>query len=178
MSARLGIDTGGTFTDFVLLEEETGELRTAKVPSTPAEPARAIASGLAQLLNGELVDQLVVGTTIATNAALERRGPRLIYLTTEGFQDVPFIGRLDKEFLYDLHEVSALWREYERASTTLADAFVKPAIERYVDGIGETIAEHLELKSWNLLGSNGGYLSAQEARGRPAQLCSPASPEV
>jgi N-methylhydantoinase A len=258
MSARLGIDTGGTFTDFVLLEEETGELRTAKVPSTPAEPARTIASGLAQLLNGELVDQLVVGTTIATNAALERRGPRLIYLTTEGFQDVPFIGRLDKEFLYDLHwqkpkplvrrrdclgvlervdyrgrvvealapreldglaerlrsyadegeevavavcllfsylhseheravreavdralpgaqvslshEVSALWREYERASTTLTDAFVKPAIERYVDGIGETIAEHLELKSWNLLGSNGGYLSAQEARGRPAQL--------
>jgi N-methylhydantoinase A len=255
MSVRLGIDTGGTFTDFVLLDEETGEVRTVKVPSTPQEPARAIAVGLAQLVDGARVNQVVVGTTIATNAVLERRGPTLIYVASEGFQDVPFIGRLDKEYLYDLHwqkpkplvlrrhclgvrervdycgrvveqleestleelcqrlracgedvvvavcllfsylrpehelavraavehvlpdstvslshEVSPLWREYERASTTLADAFVKPAIEGYVNGVGETIRQRLALERWNLLGSNGGFLSADEARGRPAQL--------
>ena len=69
------------------------------------------------------------------------------------------------------HEVSPVWREYERASTTIADAFVKPRDRslrrRESDGSSR---EQLALERWNLLGSNGGYLSAEEARRRPAQL--------
>src|SRR2546427_10196908 len=99
---RLGIDTGGTFTDFVLVDEESGEVRVAKVPSTPDDPARAIAAGLAQLADGA-VGQLIVGTTIATNSLIQRNGPTVLYVTNRGFEEVPFIGRLDKERLYDLH---------------------------------------------------------------------------
>src|SRR2546427_10071539 len=99
---RLGIDTGGTFTDFVLVDEESGEVRVAKVPSTPDDPARAIAAGLAQLADGA-VGQLIVGTTIATNSLIQRNGPTVLYVTNRGFEEVPFIGRMDKERIYDLH---------------------------------------------------------------------------
>src|SRR4029077_18118604 len=68
------------------------------------------------------------------------------------------------------HEVSPLWREYERASTTIADAFIKPVVSRYVQGVGRVIEEKLSAKRWNLLASNGGYLSADQAERRPAQL--------
>jgi N-methylhydantoinase A len=253
---RIGIDTGGTFTDFVLVDEETGAVRRAKVPSTPDDPSRAIVAGLTSL-GGERADQLVVGTTIATNAVIERRGPTVVYVTNRGFEDVPFIGRTDKERLYDLHwqkprplvrrrdcvgvagridhhgriieelderalaelhdelvarrnggdvvvavcllfsyldpaheervvaavheavpgaavsashEVSPVWREYERSITTMADAFVKPTMERYVDRVDAVVDEHLGLSSWNLLASNGGYLSAAEGRAQPALL--------
>ena len=75
MSVVLGIDTGGTFTDFVLVDEDRGAITTAKVPSTPGDPAAAIAAGLARLEGVERVERLVIGTTVATNAVLERRGP-------------------------------------------------------------------------------------------------------
>ena len=68
------------------------------------------------------------------------------------------------------HEVSPLWREYERASTTIADAFIKPVVSRYVQGVGRVIEEKLSAKRWNLLASNGGYLRADQAERRPAQL--------
>src|SRR5437773_3806354 len=106
MSASLGIDTGGTFTDFVLVEHETGMVRTAKTPSVPDDPARAIAAGFEQLPNLESVGHVIIGTTVATNAVIERRGPSVVFVTNRGFEDVPFIGRLDKERLYDLH-----WRK-------------------------------------------------------------------
>ena len=102
MSVRLGIDTGGTFSDFVAVDSRSGEVRTAKVASTPSEPGAAIAAGLAEL--GVLdAEQVVVGTTVATNAVIQRRGARVIFVTNDGFKDVPFIGRIDKERLYDLH---------------------------------------------------------------------------
>jgi N-methylhydantoinase A len=68
------------------------------------------------------------------------------------------------------HEVSPIWREYERASTTIADAFVKPVVDSYVTGVGTVIREHAAAERWNLLASNGGYLRADQARLRPAQL--------
>ncbi len=255
MTARIGIDTGGTFTDFVLVDE-SGTLRTAKVPSTPDDPSNAIHSGLAQLVGGESAGQVVVGTTVATNAVIQRAGPTVLFVTNAGFRDVPFIGRLDKERLYDLHwqkpkplvlrrhcvevggrvdhhgeiveelrpedldglrgrlralasdgtvvavsclfsylnpeqedaiaealreempevpisvshEVSPVWREYERASTTIADAYVKPLIEGYVDRVGRVIRDDAGLERWNLLASNGGYLRAEQARSGPGRL--------
>ena len=68
------------------------------------------------------------------------------------------------------HEVSPVWREYERASTTIADAFVKPVIEGYVDRVGTVLHEDTGLSHWNLLASNGGYLDAGQARSGPAKL--------
>ena len=103
---RAGIDTGGTFTDLVLLDERTGTLTVAKRPSSSREPARAVFDTFAEA-GVELVDvnSIVVGTTIATNAMLERRGAEVVYITTAGFEDVPVIGRIDKQDPYDLHRV-------------------------------------------------------------------------
>ena len=67
------------------------------------------------------------------------------------------------------HEVSPVWREYERASTTIADAFVKPLIEVYVDRVGAVIREDTGIERWNLLASNGGYLRAEQARRGPGR---------
>jgi N-methylhydantoinase A len=256
MSVVLGIDTGGTFTDFVLVDHGRGSVATAKVPSTPGNPARALAAGLERLEGVDRIDRIIIGTTVATNAVIERKGPRVIFVTNRGFEDVPFIGRMDKERIYDLnwhkpkplmnrrdsigiggrfdnhgievtpfaesdlgelgdrlagmadeetavaicclfsylngahekraaeavrealpnadisvsHEVSPLWREYERASTTIADAFVKPVVSRYVTSVGGALAKGATARRWNLLASNGGYLRADQALKRPAQL--------
>lgn len=256
MSIRIGIDTGGTFTDFVLFDDASGTFRVTKVPSTPDDPSRAIHSGLGQLEGSAGATQVVVGTTVATNAVIERRGPDVVFVTNAGFEDVPFIARLDKERLYDLHwqkpkplvrrrdcfgvagrldhhgavvepltedalasltegvaavtdgetvvavsylfsylnpeheqrtaealkerlpgatvsvshEISPVWREYERASTTIADAFVKPVIESYVDRVGTLVEADTGVSRWNVLASNGGYLRADQARRQPARL--------
>jgi len=254
---RLGIDTGGTFSDFIVVDESSGEIRTAKVPSTPSNPPDAIRAGLAALASAGSVGQIVVGTTVATNAVIQRQGPRVLLITNDGFTDVPFIARLDKERLYDLnwsrprplvlrcdsigvrgridhlggevepldyssleairawllthageeppvvavcclfsylradheqsiakfvrsvrpdavislsHEVSPVWREYERASTTITDAFIKPVVDRYVDGVGAELRRRVRAGEWNLLASNGGYLGAEEASRRPVRL--------
>ena len=93
---RVGADTGGTFTDLV-----TADGRVAKVLSTPADPSRAVAEGLAALA-GEPPDVLAHGTTVATNALLERRGARVALVTNAGFADVIEIARQDRPTLYDL----------------------------------------------------------------------------
>jgi N-methylhydantoinase A len=253
---RLGIDTGGTFSDFVVIDEATGEVRTAKVSSTPSDPPAAIREGLARLGAADFVRQVVVGTTVATNAVVQREGPRTLLVTNAGFTDVPFIARLDKERLYDLnwsrpkplvqrrdcigvrgridhhgheiepldrsslepvrtwliqagdeppvvgicclfsylhpdhelaisefvrevrpdavislsHQVSPVWREYERSSTTIADAFVKPVVNSYVAGVGDELKRQFGTNEWNLLASNGGYLRAEEAVHSPVRL--------
>ncbi len=103
---RLGIDTGGTFTDFVLYDGQ--EITTYKVLSTPDDPARAIVHGLTHLFPG--ADsfslppglEIVHGTTVATNAFLERKGAKTLLVTTSGFEDVIFIGRQNRAALYDL----------------------------------------------------------------------------
>ena len=256
MSVVLGIDAGGTFTDFVLVDHDTGAIATAKVPSTPRDPGEAIAAGLARLEGAQRVDRLIIATTVATNAVIERKGPRVVVVTNRDFEDVLFIGRMDKERIYDLnwrkpkplvnrrdclgiggrfdahgkellpledaelaalgqrlaayageevavaicclfsyldgaherraaaavrsalpaaqvslsHEVSPLWREYERASTTVADAFVKPVVNRYVERVGSVLDAGVRAPHWNLLASNGGYLRSEQALKRPAQL--------
>ena len=87
---RIAIDTGGTFTDCVWVED--GELKTLKVFSTPEDPSRAIAAALQKVGAGTGVT-LLHGTTVGTNALLERKGARVALVTTSGFQDVIEIGR-------------------------------------------------------------------------------------
>jgi len=95
---RVAIDTGGTFTDCVWVEN--GELKTLKVFSTPDDPSRAIAGALAKIGAGQGVT-LLHGTTVGTNALLERKGARVALVTTAGFEDVIEIGRQARPRLYD-----------------------------------------------------------------------------
>jgi N-methylhydantoinase A len=93
---RIGIDTGGTFTDFVVLRN--GRLEVFKKFSTPREPEAAILEGL----NGLEPSEVIHGSTVATNALLERKGARVALLTTEGFEDVLAIGRQTRRELYNI----------------------------------------------------------------------------
>ena len=99
---KIGIDTGGTFTDLVVLDDESGEIRTVKVPSTPDEPALAPLEALkvSGVAAGD-VARIVLGTTIATNAGLQKRGSTVLYVGTKGFEDVPIIGRIDRKEAYN-----------------------------------------------------------------------------
>ena len=100
---RIGIDIGGTFTDFVLLDNASGAVRLAKTPSTPDALWRGIDEGLGQLgvdLAG--ASMLVHGTTIGLNCFLERKGAPTGLITTAGFRDVYEIGRVNREEMYDL----------------------------------------------------------------------------
>ena len=98
--AIVGIDTGGTFTDVTLLDTETGRVFTVKTPSTPDDPSRGFANGLAAVLQvagltGRDIARVLHGTTVATNLILERKGARAALLTTTGFKYVIEIGRQD-----------------------------------------------------------------------------------
>ncbi len=95
---RTAIDTGGTFTDCVFLE--SGELRVVKVFSTPADPARAVLNALAEI-QPEGAVEVRHGTTLGTNAMLERRGARVAFVTTAGCEDTIAIGRQTRAALYD-----------------------------------------------------------------------------
>jgi N-methylhydantoinase A len=261
MPIRVGIDTGGTFTDLVALDEDTGALLTAKCPSTPRQPEVAVLDTLeAAAIPPEAVRFLILGTTIATNALLTRRGARVIYLTTAGFEDVPFIQRVNRKFHYDLswrkpvpfcarqdclglaeridkdgqvrlaldeaelervaaalakrldeggergvalavnllfayvnpeHErrlgaflqerfpdlpislsrqVAPIWREYERGSTTLADAYIKPLIGQFAGRLHTGFAGVGLACDWAFMKSNGGNMLASAAAEQPVQL--------
>ncbi|HEV2911738.1 MAG TPA: hydantoinase/oxoprolinase family protein [Pyrinomonadaceae bacterium] len=102
---RVGVDTGGTFTDFVF--ESGMGLRLFKMASTPADPSLAITQGLKRIAleTGARLHQIEVvhGTTVGTNALLERRGARVALVTTGGFEDVLAIGRQARPALYDLN---------------------------------------------------------------------------
>ena len=89
---RIGIDIGGTFSDFVILDESSGQIRILKVPSTPADPSQAVANGLAELVESGLTPARIAffchGTTVATNALLEGKGARAGLLITRGMRAV------------------------------------------------------------------------------------------
>jgi N-methylhydantoinase A len=126
--AVLGIDTGGTFTDFVAITD--GRLIVHKLPSTPADPSLAAAEGAAHF---DLPTDATVahGSTVATNALLERKGARTVLLTTEGFEDVLQIGRQARSRLYDL--------EYQ-PPTPLVPAELRLGVPERVDAQGNAIA--------------------------------------
>src|SRR5687768_18328698 len=93
---KVGVDTGGTFTDVVAADG-----RIAKVLSTPDDPARAVGSGVDELAGGDRPELLAHGTTVATNALLERRGAGVALVTTTGLGDVIELARQDRPSLYD-----------------------------------------------------------------------------
>ncbi|MBI4461070.1 MAG: hydantoinase/oxoprolinase family protein, partial [Acidobacteria bacterium] len=100
---RIAVDTGGTFTDCVILEK--GLLRVLKVFTTPEDPALGILEGIRSLAAHRPASPptLVHGTTIGTNTLLERRGARVALVTTAGFEDLIEIGRQNRPSLYDLN---------------------------------------------------------------------------
>src|SRR5437868_6333972 len=105
-SVCVGIDTGGTFTDFVY--QAGRDLRIFKIASTPDDPSRAIAQGLERIaaeVNSRVMIEVVHGTTVGTNALLQRRGARTALVTTAGFEDVIEIGRQARPELYNLNAV-------------------------------------------------------------------------
>ncbi len=94
----IGIDVGGTFTDLAMLDGETGQIRVAKVPTTPADPADGFANVLREIGDAASGDvRIVHGTTIATNAVLERNGAKVAIVMTRGFRDLLEIGRTRRQ---------------------------------------------------------------------------------
>ena len=104
---RIGVDAGGTFTDFVVLHED-GRLETFKLRSDPAAPAKVILAGLARAA-GDGAAEVVHGSTVGTNALLERKGARTALVTTAGFEDLVFIGRQNRAELYNLAPAPRRW---------------------------------------------------------------------
>ena len=258
---RCGIDTGGTFTDFVAVDERSGELVASKWPSSQDDPVDAIVSVVRESgLPPASIYFLILGTTVATNALIQRKGAHVVYVTTEGFEDVLYIQRMNRRYHYSYewtkplpfvemrdcvgirerigakgevvvplepealeqlarevearleghdvedsaiavcllfsylnpehelrlkeflqsrfpgvavsvsHEVAPIWREYERGSTVVADAFVKPLLQRYVNSVRESL-DSLGLRCpWAIMKSNGGHATASAAEGQPVNL--------
>lgn len=103
---RIGIDVGGTFTDFTLIDERVGEVKFHKVPSTPHDPSEAIERGIAEMLRQHRiaardVSHIGHGTTVATNLIIERKGAQVGLITTRGFRDILEIGRQTRPHLFD-----------------------------------------------------------------------------
>ena len=96
---RVAIDSGGTFTDCVYLVD--GEVRVLKLFSTPADPGRAVLDAVKQVAENPAVPEVRHGTTVGTNAMLERKGARVAFVTTAGFEDTIAIGRQARTSLYD-----------------------------------------------------------------------------
>ena len=235
----VGVDTGGTFTDFVF--KKADHWGVYKLLSTPDNPARAVLEGLDQVGRKEK-KQIIHGSTVATNAILERKGAKTALITNKGFEDVIEIGRQNRSRLYDLayrkepqivppdlrfgikgrvlstgeehqpldmeearkvikglvrcqaqsvavcfffsfanpsheqkikellentgipvslsHEILAEFREFERTSTTVLNAYVVPKMHNY---IGHLMAEMAKGNSLSIMQSNGGSISAETA---------------
>ena len=247
---RIGVDTGGTFTDFVF--ERDGRFTLFKLPSTPSDPSLAIRQGLDRICakTGAQLDRLEVvhGTTVGTNALLQRRGARIALVTTRGFEDVLVIGRQARPELYNLNAVkgqplvadelrlginervvasgevieplqdrdleslvetvkrarveavavsllfsflypeheeriaSALgslgvplsissrilpeYREYERTSTVVINAYLQPLMGRYLTRLSDAQGKKLNLR---VMQSSGGSISAEVAAREPVR---------
>ncbi len=109
MTIRIAIDTGGTFTDLVCVDQSQGRAFVHKTASTPDDPSRALVEGILEVLRvagaeAQAVELLVHGTTVATNALLQRQGARVALITTRGFRDVLQIQRQDRPSLYDMRQ--------------------------------------------------------------------------
>ena len=149
-----GVDTGGTFTDLLLIKKNVWQ--SIKVPSTPHNPSKAIINGLSQLnlnLNLNLSNKklktitkensfnLIHGSTVGTNAFLEKKGAKLALITTKGFTDILEIGRQNRRQLYNINE---------EKPTSLVPAKFRYGIKERLDHQGKTITS-IDLEELNQL---------------------------
>lgn len=133
---RVGIEVGGTFTDMVAVDGDRIELR--KVPSTPSSPDRGVLNALKRSgFDGSRITDMVHGSTVATNALLERKGARVAFVTTAGFRDILFLQRHDRRNIYDLR--------YKRPVPVVKRADCFEVTER-IDAHGEILTP-LDLKA-------------------------------
>lgn len=140
---RIGIDTGGTFTDFIISID--GKINIKKIPSTPHNPSLAIYEGVRDFVKKRIPFLVIHGTTVATNSLLERKGGRIALITTKGFEDVLFIGRQTRRNLYSLRgekRPSLLPRKYclgiDEWTTSAGEVKKKVSVQE-LEGIIETI---------------------------------------
>src|ERR671912_209898 len=192
---RIGIDTGGTFTDVVAVDEDSGELATTKAPSTPGNPADGFIAGLEKILSvlgadGQDVTAVSHGTTVATNTLLEGRVDRLGFVTTEGYE---FVLEIARQAVPDGYGNSYFWVKPPRIvaadhvrtvggrmdfegneirpfdEDSLVAAAVKPAVSRYVSNIRVRLDGFTGGRTipFSVMKSNGGVLSADEVVHQP-----------
>lgn len=258
MSWILGVDVGGTFTDFFAHNRRSGETHVGKLPSTPADPAQAILEGLHEFSSRHgialaEVDHLAHGTTVGTNALIQRRGGRVALITTRGFRDLLEIGRQTRPHMYDLNkdnppplvprrrrmelderisadgavlstidqaqleglvrqlendtdacavcllfsflnpeherrvaetirrksngrlhvsissEVQPEFREYERFSTTVLNAYLQPVMSEYIQNLERGVLKSMPEARLGINQSAGGLMSAERARAFPVR---------
>ena len=255
MGKDVSIDVGGTFTDFVAYDRETRKLSVWKTLSTPDDPSEGIVGGLEKAGPAEDIEHLRFGTTIATNAVLERKGATVAYVATTGFRDVPFIQRGKRQSHYDItwikakplmkrrhsfevsgritsrgeeyipldeagvrevaeriaadpsiqaiavcllfsyvtpvherrvkeifaeicpdkpvsisYDVLPKWKEHERSSTTIADAYIRPLVSGHLDSLKARFAGQGVNKRIAVIKSNGGEMTLEAAAKAPIQL--------
>ena len=106
MAYRLSVDVGGTFTDIVLFDDENKKIHTTKVSSTPQDQSIGLIEGIRKIcaqvgIDYDEISYFIHGTTVATNALLERKGAKTALIVTEGFRDVFEIGRQNRPDLYN-----------------------------------------------------------------------------
>lgn len=154
MGWTIGVDVGGTFTDLFAVNEETGDIRLWKRPSTPDNPARAVASGVQELaahhgISPRDVSRLAHGTTVATNALIQRKGRPVALITTRGFRDLVEIGRQTRPHIYDLQRdfpapLVPRHRRLEITERIIATGAVHVPLD--MGEVDEAIARILEMK--------------------------------
>lgn len=132
---KLGVDIGGTFTDLVLIHEETGAIYIDKVLTTPADPSQAVLKGVQRLLRkgdmiAENIGRVIHGTTLVANAIIERKGVKTGLITTRGFRDVLEIGREQRYDIYDL---------FARMPTPLVPRYLRRGVSERVGADGSII---------------------------------------
>ncbi len=162
-SYRIGIDVGGTFTDLVLLNEESGEVHHSKVLTSYPIPTEGVLRALDRALEetgvaSNNVKIILHGTTIATNSLLQRRGARTALITTEGFRDVLEIGRQIRPSLFDWRaekppSLAPRRYRFELHERVLADGsvMVEPSDEDYEEVVEKTLASKPEAVAVSLL---------------------------
>ena len=159
MAWRIGVDSGGTFTDVCLFDDTTGRVAVWKVSSTPDDPSRGIAQGVAEGVDqvgttADAVGYFGHGTTVSTNALIQHRGVRTGLITTDGFRDLLEIGRQKRPDLYDTRvekpptlvprdlrlEVPERLRHDGRIETPLDEPAFRAAVRRLRDADVQAVA--------------------------------------
>jgi N-methylhydantoinase A/oxoprolinase/acetone carboxylase beta subunit len=179
MTWQIGADVGGTFTDLLALDPDRGVFRVAKVLSTPEDQSIGFIAGLAELETDlAAVAALVHGTTVATNAVLERKGARCGLITTAGFRDVLELGRRTRTNPCCAEIAREIWpnrfvtlgsdilrevREFERGSTAALNGYVQPIASRYLGRLSQNLRSAGLNNELLVMQGNGGMMAASTA---------------